>query len=71
MIVCLYDKFLAKKKKYRISEKLLLGICAIGGVFGFYIISRIIHHKNRDKKFLLFMYPILIAWLFIGILIVV
>lgn len=63
-MMCCFDKYLAIKRKYRISEKLLLGISVIGGVFGFYIASRIVRHKTKDKKFLI-IYPVLILWIFI------
>ncbi len=69
-VTCLFDKYLAKRKKYRISEKILLSMCAIGGVYGFYIVSRIIRHKTRDKKFLIFLYPILIIWLILGFIMI-
>ena len=67
-VICIYDKLLAKKKKFRISEKILLLVCLLGGVLGFYISSRIIRHKTCDKKFLIFMYPILILWIVILII---
>jgi len=63
-ILCCFDKYLAVKRKYRISEKILLGICLIGGIFGFFIGTKMVRHKTKDKKFLI-MYPILIIWLFI------
>lgn len=63
-VACCFDKYLAIRKKYRISEKLLLGISIIGGVFGFYIASRLVRHKTKDKKFLI-IYPVLIVWIFI------
>lgn len=63
-VTCCFDKYLAIRKKYRISEKLLLGISIIGGVFGFYIASRVVRHKTKDKKFLI-IYPVLIVWIFI------
>lgn len=64
-VSCAFDKYLATFKKYRISEKILLGICFLGGVFGFYIMSRLIRHKTKDKKFLLFLYPIFFFWIFV------
>ncbi|MBQ7104996.1 MAG: DUF1294 domain-containing protein [Bacilli bacterium] len=63
--LCVFDKYLAIKKKYRISEKILLGSCLIGGVFGFFIASRIIRHKTKDKIFKIFFYPILFLWIII------
>jgi len=66
-ILCVFDKILAILHRYRISEKILLGICFLGGVFGFFIASHLVRHKTRDKKFLIVMYPILIFWLIIGL----
>lgn len=63
-IVCCFDKILAIKKKFRISEKLLIAICLIGGIFGFYLGTKLARHKTKDKKFLI-MYPILLIWIFI------
>jgi len=68
--ICGFDKYLAKNKKYRVSEKILLGMCFIGGIFGFYLGSKIFRHKTKDKKFIIFMYPILIFWIFILISII-
>lgn len=62
---CYIDKNLAKKRKFRISEKILLGLSLTGGAFGFLISSRIFRHKTKDKKFLFYFKPILIFWIFI------
>ncbi len=67
LTLCLFDKILAILHRYRISEKILLGICFLGGVFGFFFASHLFHHKTHDKKFLMVMYPILVFWLIIGL----
>ena len=64
-IICYFDKHLAIKKKFRISEKNLLGICLAGGVFGFFISSKVFRHKTKDKKFLFYYKPILIFWILV------
>lgn len=64
-ILCFFDKRLAQKRKTRISEKILLLLCILGGVFGFLIASRIFHHKTKDLKFKIFMYPTLFIWIII------
>jgi len=63
--ICLFDKYLAKKRKFRISEKIIIGINLIGGIFGFFIASRIFKHKTKDKKFRFCTYPILFIWIII------
>ena len=45
------DKWKAKKKKYRISEKTLLLIALIGGSVGSLLGMKIFHHKTLHKKF--------------------
>ena len=68
MFYCAFDKYLAIKSKMRISEKILLIVCSLGGVYGFYLMSRLVRHKTSDKLFLIFMYPILFIWIGIVIL---
>ena len=53
VIVCVYDKFAAKKDLQRISEKNLLLLSAIGGALAMYITMRIIRHKTKHTKFML------------------
>lgn len=63
--LCFFDKQLAIKRKYRISEKILLGTCLIGGVFGFLISSRVFRHKTKHKKLLRIVYFMSIIWFMI------
>ena len=63
--MCGYDKYLAKKRKYRISEKNLILLSALGGFVGFLLASKIFRHKTKDKKLLTIIYFTSIIWIFI------
>ena len=45
------DKWKAKHTKWRISEKTLLLVAAIGGSIGAWVGMKLWHHKTRHKKF--------------------
>ena len=45
------DKWKAKHTKWRISEKTLLLVAAIGGSIGAWVGMRLWHHKTQHKKF--------------------
>ncbi len=45
------DKRKAKHNKWRIAEKTLLGLAAIGGSVGALLAMRMFHHKTKHKKF--------------------
>ncbi len=64
-ILCILDKYFAIKNKYRISEKLLILISLIGGVFGFVLGMHLIRHKTKKKVFNIPIYIILIIWIVI------
>ena len=53
VIICIADKFFAKKNLRRVSEKKLVTLCILGGSIGMYITMRIIRHKTRHNKFML------------------
>ena len=53
IIVCTVDKIKAQLNKWRISEKTLLAISAIGGALGMYITMLIIRHKTKHKTFMI------------------
>ena len=46
-----YDKYLARNNKWRIPEKTLLGIAAIGGSVGCILGMYSARHKTRKAKF--------------------
>lgn len=62
--LCIFDKKLAIKRKYRISEKIFIFLSSIGGVFGFLLASLLFRHKIKKKKFIGIIYTILIIWIF-------
>jgi hypothetical protein len=45
------DKWKAKHTKWRISEKTLLLVAAIGGSIGAWVGMKLWHHKTLHKKF--------------------
>lgn len=47
------DKYLARRHKWRISEKSLLSIAAVGGSIGALLAMLLLRHKNRKLKFCL------------------
>lgn len=63
--ICSYDKYLAKKRKYRISEKILISLSILGGFIGFLLSSKIFRHKTKDKKLLSIVYFTSIVWFLI------
>ncbi|MBR3610788.1 MAG: DUF1294 domain-containing protein [Oscillospiraceae bacterium] len=54
------DKYFAKKDMWRISEKALIGIAAIGGAFGAFAGMETFRHKTKHAKFKIFV-PVLMA----------
>ena len=53
VFACMLDKHNAKYGKWRISEKTLFGLSAIGGAFGMYLTMITIRHKTRHKSFMI------------------
>lgn len=45
------DKLAAKMEKWRISEKVLLGLAVLGGAIGALLGMYCFHHKTRKVKF--------------------
>lgn len=52
-LVMTLDKLLAKKKAWRIPERTLLMLAAIGGSFGVLLAMYTVRHKTRHAKFYL------------------
>lgn len=50
-VLMLTDKQKAKKRAWRISEKVLLGTAAIGGSIGVLLGMKCFRHKTKHKKF--------------------
>lgn len=45
------DKYRAVRRKFRISERTLLLLAAVGGSVGAYVAMRIFRHKTLKKRF--------------------
>lgn len=54
------DKYFAKKDMWRISEKALIGVAAIGGAFGAFAGMETFRHKTKHAKFNILV-PVLMA----------
>ncbi len=54
------DKYFAKNDMWRISEKALLGVAAIGGAFGAFAGMETFRHKTKHAKFTVTV-PVLMA----------
>lgn len=52
-IVTVADKSKAKRGKWRVKERTLLLLSALGGGIGMYLTMHIIRHKTRKLKFML------------------
>ena len=46
-----WDKLMAKKGRWRVPERTLLLIAALGGSLGSILGMEVFHHKTRHKKF--------------------
>lgn len=50
-LIMLIDKQKARKNRWRIPERVLIGIATVGGSFGIMAGMRIFRHKTRHEKF--------------------
>lgn len=53
IIVTIYDKLCAVNRRWRVKERTLLLISAVGGSIGMYLAMLLIRHKTRHLKFML------------------
>ncbi len=53
VIICIIDKLKAKIDGWRVSEKTLFIVSAIGGALGMYITMQLIRHKTKHKRFMI------------------
>lgn len=60
-LLMLIDKQKARKNRWRIRERTLLGICAIGGSLGGLLGMQLVRHKTLHKRFALGIPLMLIA----------
>ena len=66
LVFCGIDKFCARQRLWRIPEKVLLGLCAIGGAPAFWLGMQLFRHKTRHKRFVLGVPVMAILWLLIA-----
>lgn len=69
VIVTIYDKLCAVRRRWRVKECTLLLLSALGGGISMYITMLLIRHKTRHIKFMLGIPLILIVQLIIAFLI--
>jgi len=50
---CIYDKYAAKKRLWRISENTLIAVSILGGSVMMLLCMYLIRHKTKHKKFML------------------
>ena len=65
--IMLYDKHQAKNNLWRVPEKTLMGIAAIGGSIGSLLGMYTVRHKTKHVKFTVGIPVILIAQLIVAI----
>ena len=53
IIVCIYDKIMAIKQKFRVSEAALFWLSFLGGAVFMFITMKLIRHKTLHKKFMI------------------
>ncbi len=67
-----YDKRCAIKDKWRVPEKVLIGLALFGGSVGAYLGMTIFRHKTKHTKFtvlvplFLLIHIVMVVWLVIG-----
>ena len=52
IILCVYDKYAAKKRLWRISENALITVSILGGAIMMLLCMYLIRHKTKHKKFM-------------------
>lgn len=57
------DKYRAKKHKWRVSEKVLIGLATVGGFVGAITGMQIFRHKTKHMKFVIGVPVITILWI--------
>lgn len=68
VIITVYDKAAAKKRKRRIPERFLMTVAFCGGAIPMLITMKLIHHKTQHNKFMLGLPAIILIHL-IGIIV--
>ncbi len=74
VVFCIYgyDKRCAIKNKWRVPEKVLIGLAFAAGSVGAYLGMTVFRHKTKHTKFTvlvplaLLIHIVLVVWLFLG-----
>ena len=53
VILCIIDKLKARINEWRIPEKTLFIVSAIGGSVGMYVTMNLVRHKTKHKRFMI------------------
>ena len=67
-----YDKRCAIRNKWRVPEKVLLGLAFLGGSLGAYLGMSVFRHKTKHTRFtvlvplFMLMHIVLVVWLTVG-----
>jgi len=69
VIITCYDKHCAKTDKWRIPEKTLFVVAALGGSIGMYITMKKIRHKTQHTSFMVGIPAIIIAQVIIALMV--
>lgn len=67
IIVTVYDKLAAKKHNWRVKEKTLFILSAVGAGVSIYITMLLIRHKTKHKSFMIGIPVIIILELIIAV----
>lgn len=62
-LIYVIDKYKAKRNKWRVSEKALIGLAAIGGFVGAIAGMQIFRHKTKHMKFVIGVPVITVLWI--------
>ena len=65
VIITCYDKHCAIRDKWRVKERTLLIVSALGGGIAMYVTMQLIRHKTKKLKFMLGIPLIVIAEIFL------
>ena len=71
VIVTVYDKVAARKRKWRISENTLLIVSGLGGGVALLATMYVVHHKTKKMKFMIGIPLIILAQLALVVFIMV
>ena len=52
-VLTIYDKHRARTGSWRVKERTLLFVAALGGSIAMYVIMSLIRHKTKHKKFMI------------------